>query len=735
MVFFPVAFGLLLHLFFWGAGLAWWITPRAWRAYWPLFAGLAGLALQSAVVWWGAYADWAGTQSYGRWSLLLPALLLATAWWRRGTVGWKACKSVGGVLLAMVVILNVLVIPYAASSRVLTTSSLGSCDAADYAAGARVLTEFARSDRSGFIGLTEVVQVQSVDNFFDYWLRLNHFTPSAVLALNGAVFGLAGYQITSLMTAIFLVLGMPIVFWLARSGFRYGPGGSLVLTLLYGLSPILWYAVAHVSMSQLLAAPAIALITWVGVVSWRTKAGWRMMSAHAGLLAVAYWLILGGYNFIIVVCLLPVGLYALGSALWTGAWACLIRWALGMIAPLVMVGILAFERVAGLWERFQLFQQYDFGWKIPALSPEGWLGLVANVSLVGYSEGFRWAISGILVVTMLLAWAWGAKRCQSQVFLAACLSVPIIVGYVYLLLKGRAHGTNASYDAYKLFAVFYPGILAALGYVGVVVRTSGPRLRWVVAMAAVVMLAGSAVSAYRFAKKIENPALMVSRSLARLSTVENMPEVTSVNMMITDFWSRIWANVFLLHRAQYFPTHTYEGRLNTPLRGQWDLFGGLVSVTLPDRQNGPQLDPPYWLVDTTSPYFLRASLGEGWYDAENIAKANLRWRWSKGEAEIVLENPQARPLNVGFKFQARSLVPRDIEIWVQEKRRRRVSIGTELGWVRLQSVQIPPGITVVKLKSNVPAQQASPADTRKLGFAAYGIVVEVRAEPDPVESQ
>ncbi len=92
-------------------------------------------------------------------------------------------------------------------------------------------------------------------------------------------------------------------------------------------------------------------------------------------------------------------------------------------------------------------------------------------------------------------------------------------------------------------------------------------------------------------------------------------------------------------------------------------------------------------------------------------------------------------MNVGFKFQARSLVPRDIEIWVQEKRRRRVSIGTELGWVRLQSVQIPPGITVVKLKSNVPAQQASPADTRKLGFAAYGIVVEVRAEPDPVESQ
>ena len=34
----------------------------------------------------------------------------------------------------------------------------------DYAAGARVLMEFARSDRDGFIGLSEVVRVMSVDN-------------------------------------------------------------------------------------------------------------------------------------------------------------------------------------------------------------------------------------------------------------------------------------------------------------------------------------------------------------------------------------------------------------------------------------------------------------------------------------------------------------------------------------------------------------------------------------------
>ena len=84
--------------------------------------------------------------------------------------------AVGGCLV-------LLVLPVAIASRGLTTLSLGSCDAADYAAGARVLMEFARADRTGFLGLTEVVQVHSVDNFFDYWLRLNHFTPSALMAL------------------------------------------------------------------------------------------------------------------------------------------------------------------------------------------------------------------------------------------------------------------------------------------------------------------------------------------------------------------------------------------------------------------------------------------------------------------------------------------------------------------------------------------------------------------------
>jgi len=734
MVFFSAAFGLLLNILFWGTGLAWLLTPRPWQRYWPLFTGVAGIALQSAVVWAGAYANLAGTQVYGRWSIAVPLALLAAAWWKRGTGGWKAWKRVGGVFAIVAIVLNGLMIPYSTSSKYLTTTSLGSCDAADYAAGARVLQEFARTDREGFIGLTEVVTVHSVDNFFDYWLKLNHFTPSAIVALNGAIFGLQPFQLISVATAVFLVLGIPLVFWLARSGLRYGPKGSLVLSAVYGLSPILWYAVAHGSMSQLLAAPAIATITWAGAVLWRSGAGWKRMAGMSGLLAIAYWLILGGYNFIVVVCFLPIASYTLGQAIWTADFRRFVRWTIGMGVPLIVVGLVAPERVLGLVERFQLFQEFDFGWKIPALSPEGWYGFIASSGLTAYSHTTRWVLSALLIGPLLLALAAGAKRGERQVFLAVCLSVPILIGYVYLLLKGRAHGTNASYDAYKLFAVFYPGLLAAFGYGLVRARTGGGTMQAMAVLAATAVLAGNAFGAYRFAQRLENPPMLVDRSLARLSRIETMPEVKSVNLMISDFWTRIWANVFLLHLPQYFPTHTYEGRLNTPLKGDWDLFGGLVTVNLPDRGSTPLLDRPYWLVNTRSPYYVRARLGEGWYDSERIPRANLRWRWSKGESsEIVIENPQSRPLNVGFRFQARSPIPRDLEIWIENKRRRKVSIGTELAWVRLPSVTVPPGTTVVQLRSNLPSQQASPTDKRMLSFAAYGIELDVKADPDPTD--
>ena len=248
MISYLVATALLLHVLFWGAGLAVLVAPRPWRHFWPVLAFPAGLALQSAVVWWGANSGWRGTDSYGLAAELLPLVLLGGAAWRRGLRGiWIDVTRFGVVWATVGGSLLLLVLPSALATKGLTTISLGSCDAADYAAGGRVLREFACSDRGGFLGLAEVVRVASVDNFFDFWLRLNHFTPSALIALNGTILGCVPHEMTGLLAAVLLAGTLPLVFWTARAVIGYNGAAGVFVAGLFGINPINWYAVAHVA--------------------------------------------------------------------------------------------------------------------------------------------------------------------------------------------------------------------------------------------------------------------------------------------------------------------------------------------------------------------------------------------------------------------------------------------------------------------------------------------------------
>lgn len=724
MEFLFVAFALLLHSLFWGAGAAILLLPRRWRRFWPVFAAPVGLMLQSLTVWAGAYANLAGTDAYGRWSLALPAvLLLGATRWHPATRWGSDLARLAGLGLAMAGCLLGLVVPLARTSPVLTTVSLGSCDAADYAAGARVLMEFARGERGGFLGQVEVVQVMSVDNFFDFWLRLNHFTPSALIALAGSVFGRAPFELTSLLTAVLAVAAMPMVFWIARAALRYGSRESLWVAVIYGINPLTWYAVFHVAMGQLLAAQAIGLLTWVGLEVWRRRgrpgAGWHW----AGMLGCAYVLILGSYNFIIIVALVPLVAFVGGQAVWTGRWRALGKWALLVLAPLGLAGLVQWERVAGLAERLTLFRTYDFGWAIPGLSPEGWLGLVAEPALSPFGGPVRWLMAAGVVAAVVATLVQTARVRPARVFLALSLCAPVLIGYGYLLLRGARLGTNASYDAFKLLSVFYPGVLAALC---VWLGPGGDRrmrdVKWIML---VLVTALNLNLAYRFSIRMERPPLIVDENLAQIRSLEGRADVASVNLLNSDMWSRLWSNSFLLRKPQYFRTHTYEGRLNTELRGDWDLRSGVIKLTLP-RPDGFTLNPSVSLTSTRSRYFLRTNLGEGWYDLERQQVAFQRWRWMRDRAVIEINNPQAGPLRTRWRvFGIETLVPRDVEFWAEGRKLQSVRINLRRAGVIVQEIMIPPGNSVIELRTPQRLTAPGGGDTRLLGLMIHGIDVDV----------
>jgi hypothetical protein len=215
--------------------------------------------------------------------------------------------------------------------------------------------------------------------------------------------------------------------------------------------------------------------------------------------------------------------------------------------------------------------------------------------------------------------------------------------------------------------------------------------------------------------------------------VEGLDRVKSVNLLVPDFWARLWANALMLRKPQYFPTHTYEGRLNTPLRGEWDLDGGMLQVRAPGP-DGETLGRRFSLVRTSSPYLLRAGLGAGWYGTEQSRGRQTKlWNWSKGDAALELFNPQNRPLKVVLHFTARSLISRDLQVWVGGRQLRTVQVGTALRRVRVPAIHIPPGRVTVWLRSSLPPTRASVQDERLLGFAAYSIVVDVRPDDEDME--
>jgi len=725
MIYYLTAAGLLAHTLFWGAGISRLVMPPEWRRWWWVFAPGLGLALQSAVVWGGAHTALAGTATYARWSELIPVVLLLWALRDKENLPWNLTRRRGRIALVWLVVVLVagwmLIQPLAQPGPGLTTSSLGSCDQADYAAGARVFQEFSKNDRTGFLGLSEVTQVRSAEYFFDFWLRLNHFTPSALLAHNAAVWGVEAYRLISVSAATLVLLNLPMLLFLARItlGFR---GGWLVgVVLLYAVSPLNAYAVHHGALGQLYAAQGIGLLTVAIFGASRATHHRRSAWPYLAMMLAALWLLAGSYNFILLVCLAPAGAWLLALLWYQRNWR-----AVGRVVSVLLVALgwcvaLFWGRFDGLIERFSLFEQYNFGWAVPLFSPEGWLGILRNQGLHAWPFTLRVALSvvviGLWFAGLIVLW----RQKSMRVWVAISWTLPILLGWGILAWESRVRA-NASYDAFKLFSVFYPGLL--IGLCCWVPAASHARAG--VKKAALVILgllvAGNFLGSLDFHRQMANPPLRVGRSLAELGRLEQEPRVSSLNMLVEDYWSRLWANAFLLRKPQYFLTHTYEGRLNTPLKGAWNLSDSFLTFLPLQPEDRIVLNARFYVERVAAPGLILGNFGRGWYDEEQ--SADIRWRWSNGNSQIILTNPADVPVRAALRMRVRGVSPRPLELRLGDVPIAATPLNGSEQEIVVGYLRLLPGQTVLSLLSAA-ATGPSAADSRPLAVALYGF--ELRA--------
>ena len=727
---------MLLQAGFWGLGLTLLLLPGRWRRCWPAWVGPVGLTLQSAIVWAGAHTPLAGTDAYALLSALAPAGLLAAAFRREGVRRTCARLSAArrwwvlGPILALS--LAIQTAPFTKPPGTLTVISLGSCDAADYAAGARVFKEFSPQDRSGFLGQPEQVRGLSVDNFYEFWLRINHFTPSALLALDASLLRRQPYELTSLLGIVLVLLQLPVVFWLARSLFRFRPAAAAFVTLLYGCNPVVLYAVSQVALGQLLAAPAVALILWTGFQADRAarrRETPRRLWAYSGLLLAGNSLLIGSYNFFVVFAYVPLAAFVGARVLAERrGWREAGRLAGFVAANLLVCALLFPERFIGLGERFLLFHATPFGWKISALRPDGWYGAVGDVYL---HPAPAWSLSiGVLCLLALAAACWELVRrghARTVGWAAACV-LPILGGYGLLNWEEWANvRKNASYDAYKLFAVFYPVLLPGLclwlaaGWRRA--ASSGSKLATggLAAGLLVVNLAGA--GRYNAALRASN--FTVGPGLSELAALEHHPDVASINLRLPMVWDALWANQFLLHKPQYLLYPSYEGRTPLPSWARWDLSVRALALSGPLRAQAPlATDPEFAVTDRQGADFLEVRFASGWYPPEQHRGSH--WYWAGAAATVAVTNPHPEPIAAALQLAVRGVNGQPVRLFQGATLLWEGRPGGQPQTYPPVPLRLPPGETALRFEAaGVPAHL--PNDPRALAFALYGFQVQAGA--------
>jgi len=731
MPYYLIAAGLILHTCFWGMGAAWLVLPWRWRRWWWVFAPGLGLALQSAVVWAGAHTALQGTGDYAWLSELLPLGLGVAGWaqvgFRAGGRLWSGLLRPPAVVLAGIIAVAgwFLLSPMAASGRGVTSSSLGSCDQADYAAGARVFAEFSPQDRTGMLGLTEVTRLGSADYFFDFWLRLNHFTPSALIAHTSVIFGLQAYRLVSVTAVVLLLLNVPLVYLLARVAAGLKPGVAWFVSALYALSPLNAYAVHQGALGQLLAAQGIGLLMVTAALLYREAGRPHRLWPLGLVMLAAFWLLAGSYNFILVVCLAQAVPWVLGQVLVKPRRGAAVRAGLVAAAALVVCAGLFWPRFAGIVERFQLFADHDYGWKVPLVSWDGWLGLVGDVYLEPHASAWRWLVLFALAAgwTVWLLGAW--RRQRARALAAAALVLPVAAGWTILAWESLTR-TNASYDAFKLLSVFYPGLLAGL-CAGLVLTGRTLYARGTLGFL-VLLLGCNLIRADEFRRRMASPPLRVEKHIVALGRIEHMPEVASVNVRIRMYWARLWADAFLLRKPHYFSEPTYEGRNVTPLRGEWDLIHTMLRVRPVAAADQVELDQNFQLVRAAAVQAVRAEFGPGWYAAERFGTD--QWRWTQGTGRILLTNTQTVPISVTLRLKVEGLRTGDrLELGCNGRPLAEAGLSREAGWTGPHDLVLPPGVSVLTLQPG-PANARPPAnDPRNIGVALHQLELQLHATP------
>jgi hypothetical protein len=722
---------------FWGLGLTLLLLPVRLRRYWLVLAPLTGATLQIAVVWLASKFDLPGTERYVWFSLVIPVGLAVWGLNQHGLrQGWadiRGARKLSGCVVVMLVALAVLILPASRFGKDPTTVSLGGCDAATYAAGADAFQNFARSDRTGFLGQVGENQNLVGTGFHEMWMNYDHFGPVALLAMSASSVGKEAFKIATIEAATYWAMLLPMVFWVARRSFGMGPMAAWAATLILAVSPVAQFVVHHGLLGQILATGALLMLWWASaemIKKMNSSQVWR----YVAWATVGNALLIGSYSFFLPLAYAPLVLYAALSLGWGGrrtggvnltSWLRSGRqWAGMMGVSLLIAGGFFFSRVEALPHLYADLGTEMYGWPIPVFNFGGFLGSFGDHELARSSELVTW-FTGILVMGALGVCLRQGILGRPWLVRAGALFFGSVVLYGSFATGWLADGTVSSYQAFKVISVSYP--LVFLGLVGgfelINSRSLGWRLGGWGAMAA--MLAVNGVASARMAQFISTPSLGVGPLIRSVRDIRKMEHVESINILFPEVWPRLWASALLNTKKQYFDQATYEGRPKTRLDGAWDLDYNTVMVVPSEPEALIWVNRMYHLTKHEQARKVSGLFDSRWHREE--ADLDHRWRWSNGIGGVNLNNHLDQAVAVKLRLRGARSLPGAVTCQLRGEEIYRGLVGSKPDVVMEVSVVLNPGPNWFEVDPlNAPLRDEGGG--RVLGFALYGLDIVLPAE-------
>jgi hypothetical protein len=573
--FFLYAILISLLYIYSGIGLSFLLCPKQFEKYCFYFSPFVGLAYLSYISWFFFEYSTQGTNQY-TWILIPPLFFFILAYIikkdRVASIFYPVKKENLALIILCIIIFLAISFPYYSRiDGISNTITLTNNDVIHYATISKYLTFSSNSYSS-------IKFDPSVTPGFLTLLENTYFPAFLSTALPSSFFGLDPYQIQNLVTYLFFIFILPLVFLIGIEIFGYNQKIALVLTFLVGASFHLLYIVYQGFLGQIIGMGfflCLFLVTYYSILKFNKI---REFFPYLLLNIVFCFGLLTSYSVLFILFFIPSILFIISYFIQTRSKMFLFLSTIYLSFTLFFTFLISPFSFINRVNSLIVFNYSNAGWDMPILSPDWIFGLVGtNISMQSIPILLTLVISLPIVVLVVVSFYHIFKKELQLFYISGSYLGFTIFFYSYLITKEffSPTFTGDSYKAYKLITYFIPLILLIGLYFFKDLDLNLTKINFkkkiIIFSLLCLLIIGNTGSMASMISFSTSQSTMIDKNIIDIHKLNTNENITSINVIEKAHWDQMWIYYFLFENKTVFLKYrTYYA--DSPQNGEWTLL-------------------------------------------------------------------------------------------------------------------------------------------------------------------